>query len=106
MHLHLPNTERLSESTRTAREAFWLTIICGVAVYAFFMVIGSVSPSASAVATLVAGVLLVLYVVHAWYASRHMDSRDPRVIRARERRGFYAATGVWAGVAVRRPPSA
>src|SRR5256885_13066727 len=55
MHLHLPNTERLSESTRTAREAFWLTIICGVAVYAFFMVIGSVSPSGAAVATLVAG---------------------------------------------------
>ena len=88
MHLHLPNTERLSESTRTAREAFWLTIICGVAVYAFFMVIGSVSPSAASLVTLVMGVLLVAYIVHAWYASRHMDARDPRVIRARERRGF------------------
>jgi amino acid transporter len=88
MHLHLPNTERLSESTRTAREAFWLTIICGVAVYAFFMVIGSVSPSGAALATLVAGGLLVLYAAHAFYAARHMDSRDPRVIRARERRGF------------------
>ena len=31
MHLHLPNPERLSASTRTAREAFWLTIICVVA---------------------------------------------------------------------------
>ena len=96
MHLHLPNTERLSESTRTAREAFWLTIICGVAVYAFFMVIGSVSPSGAAVATLVAGVLLVLYAGHAWYASRHMDSRDPRVIRARAARGILEEERRWA----------
>jgi uncharacterized membrane protein YhaH (DUF805 family) len=88
MHLHLPNTERLSESTRTAREAFWLTIICVVSVYTFFMVIGSISPSTAAVATLIAGGLLVLYVVHAWYAARNADNRDPRIIRARERRGF------------------
>jgi len=88
MHLHLPNPERLSASTRTAREAFWLTIICVVAVYAFFLVIGSISPSTAAVATLIVGGLLVLYVVHAWYAARYADTRDPRVIRARERRGF------------------
>jgi len=88
MHLHLPNPERLSASTRTAREAFWLTIICVVAVYAFFLVIGSINPSTAAVATLVVGGLLVLYVVHAWYSARHVDSRDPRMIRARERRGF------------------
>jgi len=88
MHLHLPNTDRLSESTRTAREAFWLTIVCVVAVYAFFMVIGSISPSAAALTTLVMGGLLVLYVVHAWHAARTADARDPRIIRARERRGF------------------
>ena len=88
MHLHLPNPERLSASTRTAREAFWLTVICVVAVYAFFRVIGSISPSTAAVATLIVGGLLVLYVVHAWYASRNADTRDPRMIRARERRGF------------------
>jgi membrane associated rhomboid family serine protease len=88
MHLHLPNPERLSASTRTLREAFWLTIISIVAVYAFFMVIGSISPSTAAVATLIMGGLLVLYVVRAWHAGRTMDTRDPRIIRARERRGF------------------
>jgi len=51
-------------------------------------VIGSISPSTAAVATLIVGGLLVLYVVHAWYAARHADTRDPRMIRARERRGF------------------
>ncbi len=88
MHLHLPNPERLSASTRTAREAFWVAVISLVATYAFFMVIGSIAPSTAAVATLIAGILLVAYVVHAWYAVRHTDQRDPRLTRSRERRGF------------------
>ena len=88
MHLHLPNPERLSASTRTAREAFWVAVISVVATYAFFMVIGSIAPSAAAVATLVIALLLVAYVIHAWYAGRHADHRDPRLIKARERRGF------------------
>jgi len=88
MHLHVPHPDRVAESTRTVREAFWLAAICFVAMYAFFMVIGSISPSAASVATLAAGVLLVAYIVHAYIASRRADSRDPRAIRARERRGF------------------
>jgi len=88
MHLHVPHPGRLAESTRTVREAFWLAVICFVAMYAFFMVIGSISPSAASFATLVAGLLLVAYIVHAYLVSRHADARDPRAIRARERRGF------------------
>jgi hypothetical protein len=88
MHLHVPHPDRLAESTRTVREAFWLAAICFVAMYAFFMVIGSISPSAASFATLAAALLLAAYVVHAFIASRHADSRDPRAIQARERRGF------------------
>jgi uncharacterized membrane protein YhaH (DUF805 family) len=88
MHLHVPHPDRLAESTRTVREAFWLAAICVVAMYAFFMVIGSISPSTASVATLVAGALLVAYIVHAYVAARHANARDPRAIRARERRGF------------------
>ena len=88
MHLHMPHSARLSESTRTAREAFWVAVISIVATYAFFMVIGSITPSAASVATLIMGGFLVLFVVHAWYAARHADTKDPRMIRARERRGF------------------
>ena len=89
MHLHLPNPERLSASTRTAREAFWVAVISLVATFAFFMVIGSIAPSAAAVATVIAGLLLVAYIVHAWWSDRRADgSKDPRLVRARERRGF------------------
>ena len=88
MHLHLPNPERLSATTRTAREAFWVAVISFVAMGAFFLVVGSVSPSTAAAAFIVLGCLLALYAWHAWYTGRHARGRDPREIAARERRGF------------------
>jgi uncharacterized membrane protein YhaH (DUF805 family) len=87
-HLHLPHPGRLSESTRTIREAFWVASICIVAMFAFFMVIGSVSPANAAVATIVVGGLAAAYMWHAWHAGRTAEARDPRVVKARERRGF------------------
>ena len=88
MHLHLPHPARLSESTRTIREAFWVAAICIVAMFAFFMVIGSVSPGNAAVATIIVGGLALAYAWHTWHAGRAADARDPRVVQARERRGF------------------
>jgi hypothetical protein len=32
--------------------------------------------------------MALAYVWHAWWAGRHADGRDPRMIQARERRGF------------------
>jgi Ca2+/Na+ antiporter len=87
-HLHLPHPARLSESTRTIREAFWVASICIVAMFAFFMVIGSVSPANAAVATIVVAALAAAYLWHTWYAGRTDEKRDPRVVQARERRGF------------------
>ena len=87
-HLHLPHPARLSASTQTIREAFWVAAICVVAMFAFFMVIGSVSPANAAVATIIVGGLAAAYTWHAWHAGRKADNRDPRVIKARERRGF------------------
>jgi len=87
MHLHLPHTGRITASTRTIREAFWVAAICIVAMFAFFMVIGSVSPANAAVATIIVGGLAVAYMWHAWHAGRS-ERRDPRAVRARERRGF------------------
>ena len=34
------------------------------------------------------GLLLVLWLVHAWAQRRHHAERDPRLVAARERRGF------------------
>jgi len=87
MHLHLPHPQRLSESTRTVREAFWLTVICMVSAFAFFMVVGSVSPGTAGVATAIAATCALAFAWHAWHAGRSA-ARDERIIRARERRGF------------------
>jgi hypothetical protein len=87
-HLHLPHPARLSESTRTIREAFWIACICLVAMFAFFMVIGSVTPANAGVATTIVAVLAAAYLWHTWYAGRAEAKRDPRVVQARERRGF------------------
>jgi len=88
MHLHLPNPERLSASTRTAREAFWVAVVSFTAMLAFFFVVGSVSPSTAVAAFVVLGCLVVLYGWHAWWTGRHANGRDPREIAARERQGF------------------
>ena len=88
MHLHLPHADRLSDSTRTVREAFWVAVLGIVAVFGFFLMLGAVSPTTAGAATIVVAGLAALYAGHAWYASRHSDTRDPRFVRARERRGF------------------
>ena len=88
MHLHLPHPARVSASTKTLREAFWVACISIVAMFAFFMVIGSVSPGNAAAATIIVAVLFVAYMWHAWHAGRSEQKRDPRIISARERRGF------------------
>ena len=61
--------------------------ICIIAMFAFFMVIGSVSPANAAVATIIVAGLALAYAWHSWHAGR-TAARDPRVIQARERRGF------------------
>jgi lipopolysaccharide export LptBFGC system permease protein LptF len=88
MHLHLPNPERLSASTRTARDAFWVAVVSFTAMLAFFMVVGSVSPSTAVAAFIVMGCLVALYAWHMWHTGRRASARDPREIAARERRGF------------------
>ena len=78
MHLHLPHGDRLSETTRTAREAFWVAAICFVALFAFFMVIGSVSPGAAGVAT---AIFAVLALGRRARPARHPGARTPRFLR-------------------------
>jgi hypothetical protein len=87
-HLHLPHPERLSSSTQTMREAFWVAVLGLVSLFAFFLVIGAVTPAQAGVATGVVAAMAVAYAWHAWHAARTVDARDPRVIQARERRGF------------------
>ena len=70
-------------------EAFWVFAIGVVLVYAFFLVLGAISPGDVVALSVVVGVLVVLYAARTWWQSRHpIDGRDERLTHARERRGF------------------
>jgi uncharacterized membrane protein YhaH (DUF805 family) len=72
----------------TLRETFWVLALAIIALFAFFAALGAFSPLDVIWATVVVGVLCVLWVLHGLLAGRHRDRRDPAVVRARERRGF------------------
>jgi hypothetical protein len=70
------------------RETFWLLALAVIALFAFFVALGALSPAEAVAVSVVVAVLCVLWVVHAVLEGRKRDRRDPAVIRARERRGF------------------
>jgi hypothetical protein len=72
------------------RNAFWILSLCVLAMYAFFVALGAWDPAQVLPLTIVMGVLLALWVAHAWWGQAHaaQRARDPRAISARERRGF------------------
>jgi fatty acid desaturase len=89
--IHVPRS--LGKAARAAavvRDAFWVIAAGVIGCYAFFVALGAFSPSDVAGVSIAVGILLVLWVVHAWAQShRHdHDERDPRLVHARERRGF------------------
>jgi membrane protein implicated in regulation of membrane protease activity len=79
----------LSSVARIVREAFWVIALGLIACYAFFVALGAYAPGDVAGISIAVGVLVVLWVAHAWAQShRRADGRDPRLTAARERRGF------------------
>jgi uncharacterized membrane protein YhaH (DUF805 family) len=78
----------MTRMLETMRETFWILALALIALFAFFAALGAFSPMDVIWATILVGVLCVLWVVHAVLEDRHRDRRDPAVIRARERRGF------------------
>jgi 4-hydroxybenzoate polyprenyltransferase len=78
----------MSRMLETMRETFWILALAVIALFAFFAALGAFSPSDVLWATILVGVLCVLWVVHAILQDRHRDRRDPSAVRARERRGF------------------
>jgi uncharacterized membrane protein (DUF485 family) len=69
-------------------ESFWVLLVSLVALFAFLLALGAYSPGDVLGLTIVMVVLLVLWIAHAVWVTRHADKRDPRAIAARERRGF------------------
>lgn len=72
------------------RAAFWVTALGLIVCYAFFVALGAFAPSDVWGVSIAVGVLIALWLVHAWaqqHGSRD-DDRDPRMRASRERRGF------------------
>lgn len=88
-HPHRSGTD-LDALASFVRNAFWALALGVIAVLGFFFALGAITPGESGAITAVAVVLLVLWGAHTWAARRHAAAiaRDPRVVHARERRGF------------------
>jgi hypothetical protein len=78
-----------SGPARAVREAFWVIALGLIACYAFFVALGAFAPGDVIGVTIAIGLLVVLWLAHAWaQGHRHEATRDPRLTAARERRGF------------------
>ena len=89
--MHVPHPLRdHPDLGRSVRDGFWVVALGVIACYAFFLALGAFSPGDVAPATILVGVLLVLWIGHAFAQRRIAEAgeRDPRFFRARERRGF------------------
>jgi cytochrome b subunit of formate dehydrogenase len=80
---------RLTRFAIFVRETFWVFALGAILAYLFFMVLGAFDPADAAGVSIAVGVLALLWILHAWAGRRRADDRrDPRLIEARERRGF------------------
>jgi hypothetical protein len=68
-------------------ESFWILLLALVALFGFLLALGAYSPGEVVTLTVVMVVLFLLWLAHAVWVSRRSE-RDPRAVRARERRGF------------------
>lgn len=69
-------------------ETFWVFALGLICLFAFFVLMGALSPTQAVGVSVGVLVLAILWVGHAMWEARHRIARDPAAIRARERRGF------------------
>lgn len=86
--LPLPPSLRHLRSASTLRDGFWVLALFVLAIYAFFVALSAWKPTEVLPLTIVMGVLALLWIAHAWLTRGRIDERDPRLVHARERRGF------------------
>jgi len=82
-------SDRRRRTVAALKETFWLLVLSIIALFAFFLMLGTFS--VHDVGWLTAGVvvLVALWCLHALNMRRHRDDpKDPRLVHARERRGF------------------
>ena len=81
---------RLQRIANTLRDAFWVFAIAIVACFLFFVLLGALHPGQVIGLTIAMAILAALYAGHVYIDSRAREARgrDPRLVHARERRGF------------------
>jgi hypothetical protein len=85
--MQVPRHPRLTQAASTVNSVFWVLALGVIAGYAFFAMFGAFAPDDVLPLTVVVAVLLVLWIGRAILTRRGMR-RDPRIVNARERRGF------------------
>jgi hypothetical protein len=74
---------------RLILDGFWVLVLGVIVCFVFFVAIGGIDPTQATGASIVVGVLAILYLAHAWAQNhRRTEERDRRLVAARERRGF------------------
>ena len=88
--VHMPHPIRNHPAaTRAAIDAFWALAIGLIAAYAFFAALGAFTPGDVLGRHDRGRILVVLCALRVWIERKHAESqRDPRLVHARERRGF------------------
>jgi len=86
---HKVAANREVEMASFIRDAFWVLALGVVLAYAFFLVLGAIDVSEVVWPSIVVGVLALLWILRGVLLARHRDEdKDPRLVHARERRGF------------------
>ena len=71
------------------RNLFWVLSLGVIAAYLFFLSLGAFAVDEVLPFSVAVGVLIALWLVHAWLEHRHDDGTiDPQLRHSRERRGF------------------
>jgi TRAP-type C4-dicarboxylate transport system permease large subunit len=76
------------DATRSVADLFWALAIGAISAYAFFAALGAFSPGEVLWLTIVVAILIALWIGRTLLARRGVRQRDPRLVHARERRGF------------------
>jgi len=72
----------------TLSETFWVLALALIGLFAFLLALGAFAPGDVLGLTIAVVLLAVAWLGHAIWQNRHAEGRDPRVVQARERRGF------------------
>ena len=71
------------------RNAFWVASLGVIGAYLFFFALGAFAFDDVLPVSIVVAVLAAMWAVHAVLEARQVhDTRDPRLVQGRERRGF------------------